>query len=164
WGHNLSWDDHVEKGTGLQGVNLSDANYALTNSRIAIYAHDSAVGSGMELGSPNSNATSGNTIYLWCQNLTMDATQQIAGNCFQVWGENVLSNDVKYLEAENLQGRPYDANCMYSGQSLATDTVEYGGVSNTNLNPYLSSTEPIPSGMRWDTRDGTVFQDVAPLP
>jgi len=164
WGRNLSWDPHAEKGTGLQGVNLSDAAYSLTDSRIAVYAHDSASGSGMELGSDTASST-GNTIYVWCQNLTKVATSQVAGNCLQVWGRNTLSDDVQYLEAENLTGRPYDANGVYSGQSLSTDTVEYGRASNTNTNPYLASTESgIPSGELWDTRYGTSFANVAPLP
>lgn len=164
WGLNLAWDPHAEKGTGLHGANLSDASYPLTSSRIALYVHDGAAGAGVEMGSPSAGAT-GNALYLWCQNLTMQATTQVAGNCLQVWGANVTGNDVKYLEAENLQGRPYDANGMNSGQSLATDTVDYGRASNTNLNPALSSTEPgISPTTRWDTRHGTAFVDVSPTP
>jgi hypothetical protein len=162
WGHNLAFDPHAEKGTGEHGVNLSDAAYPLKDSRVAVYAHDGATGSGMELGS--SASSTGNTIYLWCQNLTKVATVQVAGNCLQIWGSNTLSNDVKYLEAENLQGRPFDANGLSSGQSLSTDTIEYGRASNTNLNPSLASTESIPAGTRWDPRGGAVLGNVSPLP
>jgi hypothetical protein len=50
---------------------------------------------------------------------------------------------------------------MYSGQSLDTDTVDYGRSSNTNLNPLLASTESaIPANMAWDTRRSTHFVDV----
>jgi hypothetical protein len=166
WGHNISGDPHLEKGTGIHGANIADAYYGVKNSRFALYLHDGPTGAGMELG--GSSSTDGawnNTLYLWCQNLTFQAKIQVAGNCLQLWGKNVLNNDVKYLEAENLQGRPYDANGMYSGQSLATDVVEYGRASNTNLNPYLSQTEPgIAANVHWDRRAATVFQSVAPTP
>jgi hypothetical protein len=166
WGLNLALDPHAEKGTGLHGANLADAKYGVRDSRIALYLHDGAVGAGVEAG--GSSSTDGfwnNTVYLWCQNLTMVATSQVAGNCIQLWGDNVTGNHFEYIEAENLQGRPYDANGMYSGQSLTTDTVDYGRGSNTNLNPHLASTEPaIPADMSWDTRDGSNFGDVAPQP
>lgn len=163
WGLKLSLDPHSEKGTGLHGANLADAQYGVRDSRFALHVHDGAAGSGIELG--GSNSTDGfwnNTLYLWCQNLTMAATSQVAGNCVQTWGDNVVGNDFAYLEAENLQGRPYDANGMYSGQSLSTDKVDYGRASNTNLNPALASTESgIGANVLWDTRRGTQFLDVA---
>lgn len=164
WGLNLALDPHAEKGTGLHGANLADANYGVKNSRFALYVHDGAAGSGVEAG--GSKSTDGfwdNTLYLWCQNLTMEATSQVAGNCAQVWGENTTGNDFAYLEAENLEGRPYDANGVYSGQSLATDSVVFGRAGNTNLNPYLAKTESTLSATTaWDTRHGTLFSDVLP--
>jgi hypothetical protein len=166
WGHNLNWDPHAEKGTGLQGVTIADSNYGLSDSRLAFYIHDSKFGSGLEIG--GSRSTDGawnNMIYLRCQNLTMQATSQIGGNCVQAWGYNVTGNDYKFVEADNLEGRPYDANGMYSGQSLATDVVEYGRGSSTNLNPNLAQTESaIPATMSWDTRKSSSFLDVAPNP
>ena len=166
WGLNLALDPHAEKGTGLQGAMLADAYYGVKNSRFAIYAHDSAAGSGLSIGgSSSTDGFWGNTVYAWCQNLSMRATSQVAGNCVQVWGNNVSGNDYKYIEGENLQGRPYDANGMNSGQSLSTDTVEYGTASNTNLNPYLAQTEPsIPADMHWDSRYSTQFGSASPKP
>ena len=166
WGHNLGWDPHTEKGTGLQGVNIADSNYGVRDSRFAFYVHDGSVGSGFQIGGSNSvDGAWNNTIYLWCQNLTMQATSQVAGNCVQTWGANNLNNDYRFVEAENLQGRPYDANGVYSGQSLSTDTVDYGRASSTNLNPYLQRTESaISASMYWDTRHSTSFLDAAPMP
>jgi len=166
WGLNLALDPHAEKGTGLQGAMLADAYYGVRNSRFALYAHDSTAGSGLSIGgSTSTDGFWGNTVYAWCQNLSMRATSQVAGNCVQVWGDNVSGNDYKYIEGENLQGRPYDANGMYSGQSLSDDTVEYGTASSTNLNPYLGQTEPsISAGMRWDTRYSTQFGSASPKP
>jgi hypothetical protein len=43
---------------------------------------------------------------------------------------------------------------MLSGQSLATDRVVYGRASRTNLNPAYGA-------IHWDSRNGTVFEDVA---
>jgi hypothetical protein len=164
WGLNLALDPHAEKGTGMHGANLADANYGVKDSRFALYLHDGTTGSGVEAG--GSKSTDGfwsNTLYLWCQNVTMQATSQVAGNCAQIWGQNDTGNTFAYLEAENLQGRPYDANGVYSGQSLASDSVVYGRASNTNLNPYLSRTESsISAAAAWDSRRGTVFSDVLP--
>lgn len=164
WGLDLALDPHREKGTGLHGANLADSRYGVRDSRFALYLHDGAVGAGVEAG--GATRTDGfwnNTLYLRCQRLTMAATSQVAGNCFQAWGDNVTGNRFVYLEAENLQGRPYDANGLYSGQSLATNTVEYGRASKTNLNPHLKSTESqIPAREGWDARGRTKFLDVAP--
>jgi hypothetical protein len=89
------------------------------------------------------------------------ATSQVGGNCFQAWGDNVVGNDFPYIEAENLEGRAYDANGMYAGQALTTDTVDYGRATDTNLNPALSSTEwGVSSADGWDTRNGTKFVDI----
>ena len=166
WSLDNSLDPHAEKGTGLHGINVADSKYGVKNSRIALYAHDGPGGAGMEIGgSGSSDGAWNNTIYMHCVNLTMHAISQVAGNCVQVWGDNVLNNNFKYIEAENLQGRPYDANGLYSGQSLSSNTVNYGIASNTNLNTLLSSTESsIPANMHWDTRGGTVFQTVSPKP
>ena len=166
WSLDNSLDPHSEKGTGLHGINVADSKYGVRDSRIAIYAHDGPGGAGMEIGgSGSSDGAWNNTIYMHCVNLTMHAISQVAGNCVQVWGDNVLNNNFKYIEAENLQGRPYDANGLYSGQSLSSNTVVYGLASNTNLNTSLSSTESsIPANMHWDTRGSTVFQNVSPTP
>ena len=64
---------------------------------------------------------------------------------------------------ENLEGRPYDANGVYSGQSHASDSVVFGRAGNTNLNPYLTKTESsLSATTAWDTRHGTTFSDVLP--
>jgi hypothetical protein len=163
WSLDLSLDPHPEKGTGLHGINVADSKYGVRDSRIAIYAHDGAGGAGMEIG--GSSSTDGawnNTIYMHCVNLTMHAVSQVAGNCVQVWGDNVSGNVYKYIEAQNLQGRPYDTQGLYSGQSLSTNVVEYGLASNTNLN--LSMNESIGQNVRWDPRASTVFKNVSPLP
>ena len=165
WGINCAvLDPHAEKCTGIHGINVADAsNGHVSNSRIAIYAHDSASGAGMEMGIGSTSAGSiNNTVYMKCVNLTMHAVSQVAGNCVMLWGVNNTGNHFKYIEATNLQGRPYDTNGISSGQSLSTDVVEYGIASNTNLN--LQMNESIPQNMRWDTRGGTVFQNVSPLP
>lgn len=158
WGLNLAFDPHREKGTGLHGANLGDAVRGVRNSRFALYLHDAAVGAGVEAG--GATPTDGfwrNTLYLRCRNLTKRAVLLTAGNCLQLWGDNVTGNDFRYIQAENLQGRPYDASGMFGGQSLASDRVGYGRGFRTNLNPRIGS-------MHWDDARGTVFGNVAPRP
>jgi len=155
WGHNLKWDPHTVKGTGLQGINVADSHYGVNESRFAFRVHDSRVGSGLQMG--GAVATDGarnNRIYLWCQNLTAVAPNAQGGSCAQVWGRNVTGNTFKYISAQHLSGCPYYAGGMLENQSLATDRVVYGRASQTNLNPAYG-------GIRWDSRNGTVFEDVA---
>jgi hypothetical protein len=157
WGLNLGLDPHAEKGTGLHGANLGDAVHGVRDSRFALDLHNSAVGSGVEAGgSTGSDGFWHNTLYLRCRNLSMRAVQLTAGNCLQVWGDNVLRNTVAYIEAENLEGRPYDASGMFAGQSLASDKVRYGRATGTNRNLRIGK-------LRWDPEHGpTVFANVLP--
>lgn len=159
WGLDLGLDPHQEKGTGLHGANLADAYYGVESSRFALHLHNGSAGAGVQAGGKtDGDFFRNNRLYLWCQNLTMRATSQIGGNCLQFWGEHVTGNTVAFLEAENLQGRPYDANGMYAGQSLTSDTVHVGPTARTNLNPSLAQTESgIAPGVRWDPRHGTRF-------
>ncbi len=98
WGHNLKWDPHTVKGTGLQGVNVADSHYGVNESRLAFHVHNSRAGSGLEMGGAvATDGARGNTIYLWCQELTIVAPNMQGGNCAQVWGENVTGNRFKYI-------------------------------------------------------------------
>jgi hypothetical protein len=157
WGLNLGLDPHAEKGTGLHGANLGDAVRGVRDSRFALDLQNASVGSGVEAG--GATATDGfwhNTLYLRCRNLRKRAIQLTAGNCLQVWGENVMGNDFAYIAARNLEGRPYDASGMFGGQSLASNRVAYGRAVHTNLNSRMGK-------IRWDREHGpTVFGNVAP--
>lgn len=157
WGLNLALDPHREKGTGLHGANLADAVYGVRDSRFALYLHDSAVGSGVEAGGASStDRFENNTLYLRCRNLTKRAVVLTAGNCLQVWGYNVTGNDFAYIEAEGLQGRPYEASGVFG--SLASNRVAYGRAVRTNLNSAIGP-------VRWDREHGpTVFANIAPTP
>lgn len=156
WGLNPALDPHSEKGTGLHGANLADSPYGVRDSRFALNVHDGATGAGVEAGGRN-DFFERNTLYLWCRNLTKVATRLTAGNCVQLWGVNVTDNDFRYIEAENLAGRPYQTGGMYAGQSLKTDRVDYGRAVHTNLNTRIGS-------IRWDRRADTVFGNVSPMP
>jgi hypothetical protein len=167
WGENLALDPHAEKGSGLHGANLADANDGVRNSRFALDLHDGATGAGVEAGgASSSDGFWNNTLDLRCRNLSFQAKTQAGGNCLQFWGRNVIGNSIDYLEADNLQGRPYDVNGMAGGQSLATDAIRYGSASSTNLDPSLARIEPgISPGVRWDPRNGpTSFASVSPTP
>lgn len=164
WGGNLALDPHAEKGTGLHGALLGDANYGVEDSRFALTLRDGPTGAGLEAGGATSTgAFRDNTLYVRCRNLTMRATEQAGGNCVQLWGENVTGNDFAYIDAEHIEGRPYDTSGMYEGQSLATDTVAYGRAFDTNLNPDLPQTDGLARLVRWDPRHGpTNFESVWP--
>jgi hypothetical protein len=155
WGHNLEWDPHAVKGTGLHGINVADSHYGVNNSRLAFRVHNSRAGSGLQMGGAvATDGARGNTIYLWCQNLMVVAPNAQGGSCAQVWGENVTGNTFKYIRAQHLSGAPYYAGGMQANQSLATNKVVYGRASRTSLNPAYGQ-------IRWDDRGGTVFGDVA---
>lgn len=154
WGHNLEWDPHPEKGTGLQGVNIGDSHYGVNHSRFAFRVHDSRVGSGLEMGGAvATDGARGNEVYVWCRNLTIVTADGQAGNCAQVWGQNVTGNTFRYILAQHLSGRPYQTSGMFANQSLATNRVVYGRAARTNLNRAYGT-------IRWDPRYGTVFENV----
>lgn len=154
WGHNLKWDPHPEKGTGLHGANIGDSHYGVNHSRLAFHVHDSRVGSGLEMGGAvATDGARGNEVYVWCRNLTIVTLDGQAGNCAQVWGQNVTGNTFRYILAQHLSGRPYQASGMFANQSLATDRVVYGRAARTNLNRAYGA-------IRWDPRYGTVFENV----
>ena len=159
-GQNLAWDPHSEKGTGLHGANLWDANQTgnFTNNRFAFYAHDIPTGACVEFGNdqPASQAT-GNVLYLKCVNATKVAQRQAGGNALQTWGDtNTLGLDVKYLEADNLQGYAFWGGGVYPGQNLHGVTIEYGRASHTDLNPRFAGRSP------WDRRYGVAYGRVRP--
>lgn len=164
WGGNLALDPHTEKGTGLHGALLGDGGYGVKDSRFALDLHDGPTGSGLEAGGvDSSDGVWDNTFYVRCRNLTMQATVEAGGNCVQLWGFNVIGNHFAYLAAKNIEGRPYEAQGMREGQSLATDSVVYGHASHTNLNPLLPQTDGLPLPVLWDPRHGpTAFQHISP--
>jgi hypothetical protein len=156
WGLNLALDPHTEKGTGLHGANLADSPFGISHSRFALYLHDGASGAGVEAGGRrSSDYFADNSLYLQCRNLTKVAIRFTAGNCVQLWGVNVTHNTFRYIDAENLTGRPFETSGMYAGQSLATDRVVYGRASHTNLNPRVGA-------VHWDRRYGAIFGNVTP--
>jgi hypothetical protein len=156
WGLNLALDPHSEEGTGLHGANLADSPFGVRDSRFALNLHDGAAGAGVEAGGDRrTDFFAHNTLYLRCRDLTKVAIRATAGNCIQVWGVNVTHNVFRYIEAENLTGRPFETSGMFDGQSLTTNRVVYGRARHTNLNPRVGP-------MRWDRRFGTVFRHVTP--
>lgn len=162
-GQNLAWDPHTEKGSGLHAVLLDDVSNTnpFTNNRLAFYAHDIPTGACVQAGNNlTPTAANGNTLYLKCINETYVSTIQTGGNALQFWGDTSnLGLDVKYLEGDNLQGQALAACGVYSGQTLAGVTVEYGRASNVNLNTLMAcNTQP------WDTTHGVVYGDVQPTP
>jgi hypothetical protein len=160
-GQNLAWDPHAEKGTGLHAANLWDASQtgSFTDNRFAFYAHDISVGACVEFGNnqPSSQAT-GNVLYLKCVNATNVARMQTGGNALQIWGDtNRLGLDVKYLEANNLEGFGLRAG-ISSGQTARGVTIEYGRATRTNQNPRYARQGP------WDSVGNVVYKRVRPAP
>jgi hypothetical protein len=156
WGLNLALDPHSEKGTGVHGANLADSPFGVSHSRFALDLHDGAAGAGVEAGGDAStDFFTHNTLYVRCRNLTKVAVRQTAGNCIQLWGINVTYNLFRYIQADDLAGRPFQTGGMFRGQSLKTNRVVYGRALRTNLNPRVG---PI----RWDRRYGTVFKNISP--
>jgi hypothetical protein len=156
-GENLAWDPHLEKGSGLHGVNLDDSGqYAFSDNRFAFYIHDQPSGAGIEYGS-RGTAPVRNTIYEKAVNLTFVSTTQTGGNAIQFWGVGGQSADIKYLEVENAQGYALFDGGMYSGTSLSGVTTEFGDATSTNLSPRYAGQHP------WQTDKGVVYLNVQPL-
>jgi hypothetical protein len=160
WSENLTWDPHTEAGTGLHGANLGDAGtaYAFSNNRVALYTHDGAGGSAVELGDADGSPVTGDTLILKAEYLTKDATKQVAGNGLQLWGGTKVGLDVPYIEVNHAEGRAVDTNGAYA--SMAGVNVAYGRASDTNRNPALASTEPISPDAKWDPRQNPTYADV----
>ena len=162
-GQNLAWDPHTEKGTGLHGANLWDANQtnAFTNNRFAFYAHDISVGACVEYGN-NQGVATGNVLYLKCVNETEVAQTQTGGNALQLWGNidntTKATLKVKYLEGNNLQGFAYRDAGLSSGTDASGISIEYGRASSTNQNPRYAGQSP------WDLSAGVVYKALQPAP
>jgi hypothetical protein len=161
-GQHIAWDNHAEKGSGLHGANLWDAPYTanFTNNRFAFDMHDIPTGACVEFGNnqPRSQA-SGNILYLRCVNASFVSKQQTGGNALQIWGDtNTLGLDVKYLQADNLQGYALFDDGVYSGQTCHGVKIEYGRAHNTNQNPRFAGHNP------WQSAHGIIYTDVRPPP
>jgi hypothetical protein len=162
-GQNLAWDPHAEKGTGLHGANLWDANQtnAFTNNRFAFYAHDISVGACVEYGN-NQGVATGNVLYLKCVNETEVAQTQTGGNALQLWGNidntTKATLKVKYLEGNNLQGFAYRDAGLSSGTDASGISIEYGRASSTNHNPRYAGQNP------WQHQFHEVYYDAQPAP
>lgn len=157
-GQTLAWDPHSEKGTGVHGAILWDAqtSYAFTNNRFAFFAHDIPTGACVELGNeqPASQAA-GNVLYEKCVNETEVAQRQTGGNGLQLWGDtDNLGLDIPYLEVVHAEGRALETGGIDQGQSLAGVTVDYGRAVNTNLSPRFAGQDA------WDTYGGVVYKRV----
>jgi len=159
-GQTLAWDPHSEKGTGVHGAILWDANtgYSFAHNRFAFYVHDIPTGACIELGNDQASSQApGNVLYEKCVNETEVATRQAGGGGLQLWGDtDTLGLDVRYLEVDNAQGRALDSHGLYPGHTLAGVTVEYGRASKTNLNPRYRGQNP------WDSYGGVVYKQVRP--
>jgi hypothetical protein len=157
-GENLAWDPHAERGSGLHAVNLDDlGNHAFSDNRFAFYIHDQPTGAGIEYGT-DGTAPVRNTIYERAANLTFVSRTQTGGNAIQFWGVSGQSADIKYLRADNIQGRALQAGGMFPGAKLSGVRVEYGHASRTNLNPRYAGQSP------WDRRGGVAYTTVRPAP
>ena len=84
---------------------------------------------------------------------------QTGGNALQMWGDtNTLGLDVKYLEADNLQGFGLRDRHLARVRRRSGVTVEYGRATDTNQNPRFAGQGP------WDSCGGVVYKRVRPAP
>jgi hypothetical protein len=160
-GENLAQDPHAEKGTGVHGAILWDANnstYGFTNNRIAFDVQNIKYGACIELGSDYTVPAGGNTMYARCVGNPCQATSQTCGNGIELWGyTSTLGLDVKYLQVDNYAGYAIET-ALRSGQNLDGVKVEYGRASNDMTAPYPAG-RPL-----WDHSHGIIYQNVLPAP
>lgn len=148
---NLSFDPHVEKGTGIHAWNIADAGTGLVkNSTFAADVLNQATGSGVEWDEGQTGA--GNVLYARARNLGFAlpgttwlgyAQQQTAGNVVQLWGSSPPAGgavDVKYAEGNAIQGRMLETDGAYAGASYASSSLDYGVASGPIMqSPLVTS-------------------------
>lgn len=163
---NLSFDPHVEKGTGIHAWNIADATGGIVeNSTFAADTLNQATGAAVEI---ETNRVSNVVVYARAQHLgfaipgttwTGDAQSQVAGNVIQLWGGSAPGRlDIRYAEGNNIQGRILETNGVASGSDLSQVSVDYGRATGTILqNPLLSK-------IAYAGKGGLVLGNVLPLP
>lgn len=161
-GQNRRWDPHGEKGSGEHCAGeMADAqtSYTFTGNRLAFYCHDIPVGGAFTFGFSRTPArpATGNVLYLKAVNMSFVSKIQTGGNGVELWGDtDRMGLDVKYVECDNCQGRPFQAGGIFGDQNLHGVKVEYGRGTNINLNPRYHGQSA------WDTKGGASFEDVVP--
>ena len=127
----LNLDPHAEKGTGIHAAYLGGGNLPTTTSSFVLDIHDQTVGSAVEAGSMLQNSD----LWIRAKRITFVATQQVAGNAIQGWGDQNQKNRVHYLEAEDVT-RAVEGDGLYSATTSDAFTIEYARTLRSRLSPY----------------------------
>lgn len=163
---NPATDPHTDKGTGYHGCLWQDTNHGIiTNSQIALYAHDSlrpgessagvtwpegGGGSALEMGSVG-DSTSSNHFFILGEHLKMipdgsnpgnpNHTKQTGGNVVNMWGSIPLNGYVfDWVEGNDTTGAViHCAGGSYFPGSPPI-TVNHGRHTNTNQSTQGSNT------------------------
>lgn len=123
----LRLDPHAEKGTGIHGVYMGGGSFT-TGGTFVYEVWDQHTGAAIQAGAYANNCD----VWLKATNITFNATSQVAGNAFQLWG-NTANYNVKYLLANNV-ARAVEANGMY-GTNNPTIVIEYARTTNARKSP-----------------------------
>jgi hypothetical protein len=163
---DLAYDPHMEKGTGLHGWNIADANGGyVSDSTFAADTLGQATGAAVSI--ETDRVRSDVVIYARARHLgfalpgtswTGDAQIQVAGNVIELWdvGGKAGSLDIRYAEGNDIQGRILDTNGC-SGD-LSSVRLDYGRATG----PILQN--PLLSRVAYQGKNGLRLGDVQPLP
>jgi hypothetical protein len=165
---NLALDPHTEKGTGIHAWNLGDGpgGGVVRNSTFAAQTVDQATGAAVEIDT--SNIGTNVVVYASATHLgfpipgtTWDgyAKQQTAGNVIQLWGGTLTGSlDIRYAQADDIQGRILQTGGMYPGASLVNASIDYGIATG----PILQ--DPLITKIAYEATDGLRLGNCLPLP
>ena len=131
WGLNTALDPHAEKGTGQHGAYIGGTGVtggaATVKGRWIVYAHDGAVGAGVECGSSFQGE-------LWASIVRLGWTKDyLAGNAFQPWGSN-NKIVVKSLLVDGAQKAIFTESL--TGGSVSVEFCRY---RNVRLSPAVET-------------------------
>lgn len=158
---NATFDPHAEKGTGVHGILVADANpFVFHHNKVAIWATDASPygGSAIETGTPNSgNAPHDNEYWVRAERLTMKAISQVAGNAVNLWGTTASHGEVFHVvEALDCAGRAVDTNGYGSDLAAGAVRVVYGRADGCAYAPSDGFV-----GQPWDPRHNVLYEDIA---
>jgi hypothetical protein len=129
-GHDLTLDNHAEKGSGLHGgyVGAFPGGAARwTQGVFVLDVHDQPTGAGLECG-PYLRDSS---VFVKAKNLTFEPVSQTGGNAIQLYG--ACSNVTAQVEADNVR-RAVDLQLWAEATG---NRVTHGRIINARLpDPY----------------------------
>lgn len=159
-GLNHAYDPHVDKGSGLHGMNVQDTNnYSFHDNIIAIYGHDFSYSGGsiLECGLRSGGAQPyNNHYYVKGERNLYKASTQTGGNGVNIWGGTQHDNTFHIIEVDDMMGLAVFSDSQL--EQLVNVVVKQGTATKCcQLSKYVGRNP-------WDKKGGIIYQNVTPAP